>query len=208
MLAEVASQRVLPVVQLRRVEDAAWLGPLLLEAGLRCVEVMLRTAAAPAAIAALADRDGLLVAAGTVREAADVDRAVASGARLVVSPAGNEAVSLRARSLGVPELPGVMTPTELEAALRAGAEAVKLFPAELAGGVAAVRALAGPFPEARFVPTGGIGPAEAPAYLREASVLAVGGSWMVPPAMIEAGRGDEVARLLSEAATLARGEEL
>ena len=181
-----AGQRVIPVIVLDDPADARPLADTLLGAGLRCVEITLRTDAAVPAIESLRDDERLVVGAGSVLDAADAERAAAAGARFLVSPGLDRATVERARELGLPLLPGIATASELQAARALGFGTVKFFPAEPLGGVAAVRALAGPFPAMRLVPTGGIGPGNAAAYLAEPTVAAVGGSWMVPPELIRA----------------------
>lgn len=194
-----AAHRLVPVVVLDDPDHAAGLGRALVTGGLPVAEVTLRTPAALASIERLARDPQLLVGAGTVTRAEQVDRAIDAGAGFVVCPGLSASVVRRARELGVPCVPGVATPTELMAAVELGCASLKLFPAAELGGPAMVRALAGPFPDVRFVPTGGIGPAEATAYLALPSVLAVGGSWMVPRAALAAGRFDEVTRLVARA---------
>ncbi len=207
VLDEVALRRIVPVVVL---DDAASAGPLaeaLVAGGLPIAEVTLRTAAALDAIAAMAARDDLLVGAGTVLTAAQVDQAVDAGARFVVSPGTSRAVVERARQRGVAVLPGAVTATEIQAALELGIDAVKFFPAGTSGGPAAIKALAAPFGGVRFVPTGGVSAANLDDYLSIPSVLAVGGSWMVPQAAIREGDFDTVRRL-TEDAVAALGERL
>jgi 2-dehydro-3-deoxyphosphogluconate aldolase/(4S)-4-hydroxy-2-oxoglutarate aldolase len=191
---------VVPVVVLERADDAAALGAALASGGLPCVEVTLRTPAAVTAIERLADEPGLLVGAGTVLEPAQVDRAVKAGARFIVSPGLDVPVVRRCRTLGVPVLPGVATPTEAMCAMAEGLDAVKLFPARSLGGPALAAAFAGPFPRLRLVPTGGIRLADVPAYLAAPNVLAVGGTWVAAAALVRAGRFDEIAQLAGAAA--------
>jgi 2-dehydro-3-deoxyphosphogluconate aldolase/(4S)-4-hydroxy-2-oxoglutarate aldolase len=190
---------VLPVAVLDDAADAPALGAALVSGGLPCVEITLRTAAAEAAIASLAGEPELLVGAGTVLDVARVDRAVAAGARFVVTPGFDADVVRRCQELGVAVLPGIATATDLMAALREGLDAVKLFPAASLGGVAMVDALSGPFPGMRVVPTGGIGVDDLPRYLARPSVLAVGGSWVAPRALLHARRFEDIARLAAEA---------
>jgi 2-dehydro-3-deoxyphosphogluconate aldolase/(4S)-4-hydroxy-2-oxoglutarate aldolase len=191
--------RVLPVLT---VSSAALAGPLadaLVAGGARCAEITLRTPASERALTVMAAHGGLCVGAGTVLTAEQAERAVAAGARFVVSPGFDEEVVAACREWGVPVLPGVATATELMRALRAGLDTVKLFPAEQLGGTRALRALAAPFPAARFVPTGGIGAARLDGYLAEPAVLAVGGSWMAAPDLLERGDFASVRRLTAEA---------
>jgi 2-dehydro-3-deoxyphosphogluconate aldolase/(4S)-4-hydroxy-2-oxoglutarate aldolase len=173
--------------------------------GLPLAEVTFRTSAARETVATMAADPAMVVGAGTIISADQVDTAVAAGARFVVSPGFSQAVVRRCRDLDVPVVPGVATATELMAALDAGITIVKLFPAEPLGGITALRSLAAVFPQVRFVPTGGISAANAMTYLTEASVLAVGGSWMVAPPLLARQSWDAVARLTAEAVALARG---
>jgi 2-dehydro-3-deoxyphosphogluconate aldolase / (4S)-4-hydroxy-2-oxoglutarate aldolase len=190
-----AGQRVLPVIVLDDHAAARPLADTLLGAGVRCLEITLRTAAAIPALDLLREDDRLLVGAGSVLDAADADRAAAAGARFLVSPGLHRGTLERARELGLPVLPGVATASELQAARALGCTTVKFFPAGPLGGVAAVRALAGPFPAMRLVPTGGVGPDDVAAYLAEPSVLAVGGSWMVRPELVRARAWAQIADL-------------
>jgi len=200
---ELGRGRLVPVIVIETPAAARPLADALVAGGLRCAEVTLRTDAAEAALRAMAGDPRLLVGAGTVVRPDQVDRAVAAGAAFIVSPGFSEAVVRRCGALGVPVFPGVATATELMAARDAGLTVVKFFPAEPLGGVATLRALAAPFPDVRFIPTGGITAAHLPAYLAHPAVLAVGGSWMVAPKLVAAGAWDEISRLTAEAVTVA-----
>ncbi|MFE2560233.1 bifunctional 4-hydroxy-2-oxoglutarate aldolase/2-dehydro-3-deoxy-phosphogluconate aldolase [Streptomyces sp. NPDC059352] len=187
--------RLLPVLS---VPSAATAGPLaeaLAAGGARCAEVTLRTPDAEQVLRTMAAHGGLTVGAGTVLTPEQAERAVAAGARFVVSPGFDPDVVEKCRELRVPVVPGVATATELMRALRAGLDTVKLFPAETLGGPAALRALAAPFPGMRFVPTGGITADRVPAYLGVPAVLAVGGSWMATADHLERGDYAEIQRL-------------
>ena len=186
VLAELARRVLVPVVVLGDAGDAGLLADALVAGGLPVAEVTFRTAAAAEAIGAIADRGDVLVGAGTVLTAAQVDAAVAAGARFVVSPGLSRAVVERCAEHGVLALPGAVTATEVQAALEMGVDTVKFFPAATSGGPAAITALAAPFAGVRFVPTGGVGPANLADYLALASVVAVGGSWMLPPQQVAA----------------------
>lgn len=199
---------VIPVVVLDDPAAARPLGRALRAGGLPCAEVTFRTPAAETALAAMAEDPELLVGAGTVRTIAQADRAVAAGARFVVTPGFDRAVVRHCRALGVPVYPGVATASEVMAATREGLDAVKLFPAGLIGGVRMVAALAAPFPDVRFIPTGGIGACDVGGYLRQRGVLAVGGSWLVARQLVAAGAFDRVRDLAADAvgrAAAARG---
>jgi 2-dehydro-3-deoxyphosphogluconate aldolase / (4S)-4-hydroxy-2-oxoglutarate aldolase len=200
----IGGHRLLPVVVLRDAAQAPPLGDALSAGGLGCVEVTFRTGAAGAAIRHLAGRGDLVVGAGTVLDPGQVDRAVDAGARFVVSPGFGPAVVARCRERGVPVFPGVATATEIQMALDAGLRTVKFFPAQQLGGAAMVKALAAPFGSVRFIPTGGVGAANLADYLALPCVLAVGGTWMVAPDLLEAGRWDEVTRRTAEAVAAAR----
>ncbi|SNX65462.1 2-dehydro-3-deoxyphosphogluconate aldolase/(4S)-4-hydroxy-2-oxoglutarate aldolase [Streptomyces sp. TLI_55] len=191
--------RIVPVLTVHDPGTAAPLAHALAAGGARCAEVTFRTPDAERVVKAMAAEGGLVVGAGTVLTAEQAERAVAAGARFVVSPGLDHEVIARCRELGVPVLPGVATATEVMNALRAGLDTVKLFPAEPLGGRAMLRALAAPFPGLRFMPTGGIGAAALPGYLAEPSVLAVGGSWMATPALLKSGDYAEIRRLTAEA---------
>lgn len=194
VLAQLAAVRVVPVVVLDDASCAPRLADALVSGGIPCAEFTFRTSAGERALRALAERTDILIGAGTVLTAEQVDRAVDAGARFIVSPGLDRKVVERARELAVPVLPGIATATELQAAVDLGLDAVKLFPAEQLGGLRMIRALAAPFPRMRFMPSGGITMRNAAGYLAHPSVLAVGGSWMVPRDLIENRRFDEIER--------------
>jgi 2-dehydro-3-deoxyphosphogluconate aldolase/(4S)-4-hydroxy-2-oxoglutarate aldolase len=201
-LSRACVARVLPVATVADLELAPALANALVAGGADAIEVTFRTQAAPQVVAALTD-SGLIVGAGTIRTLAQVDEALAAGAQFIVSPALDDAVVGRCLEAGVPVLPGIATATELSHALSLGLTAVKLFPAEPLGGAALIAALAAPFPEARFVPTGGLGTHNATDYFRLPAVLAVGGSWMVASSLLGTRDWDAVTRLTREAIELA-----
>lgn len=204
MVAAVGAGRILPVVVLDAARDAAPLAAALIDGGLHSVEVTFRTDAAAEAIRAMSERSDLLVGAGTVVTPAQVDKAVEAGARFVVSPGFGPAVVRHCQQLGMPVFPGVTSPTEIMMALDAGLDTVKFFPAEQLGGLGMIKALAAPFRSVRFIPTGGVSTDNLAAYLAHPAVLAVGGTWMVAPDLIAAGRWDEVTRRTSAAVAVAR----
>lgn len=195
--------RLVPVVVLDDAAAADAVAGALVAGGLPVAEVTFRTAAAPDAIRAMSDRGDILVGAGTVLTAAQVDQAVAAGARYVVSPGLSRAVVERCHEHGVLALPGAVTATEVQAALELGLSTVKFFPAGTSGGAAAIKALSAPFGQVRFVPTGGIGPANLAEYLALSCVAAVGGSWMVPRDLIAARDAAGIEALTAEAVALA-----
>jgi 2-dehydro-3-deoxyphosphogluconate aldolase / (4S)-4-hydroxy-2-oxoglutarate aldolase len=184
---------VIPVVVADDPDCAASLGDALVAGGLPLAEVTFRTRAAPDIIRVLAARGDILVGAGTVLTPADVDTAVDAGAAFVVSPGLSRAVVDRCVERGVLAIPGAVTATEVQAAIELGLDTVKFFPAEPAGGVAAISALAAPFAGMSFVPTGGISASNVESYLDLPSVVAVGGSWMVPRDLV---RSRDVAGLV------------
>lgn len=191
---------VVPVIVLDDHRAAEPLADALVETGLHCVEVTLRTDAAWSALEVLSRRAELLTGAGTVLDPEQVDRCVESGARFVVSPGFDPAVVERCRELGVPALPGTATATEVLLARRHGSRVVKFFPAEPAGGLSTIRAMASAIPDVRFMPTGGIGPDNLVRYLSEPSVIAVGGSWMAPRRLLAAGAWTEIRERCAAAA--------
>ncbi|AGS69229.1 bifunctional 4-hydroxy-2-oxoglutarate aldolase/2-dehydro-3-deoxy-phosphogluconate aldolase [Streptomyces collinus] len=194
---------VVPVVVLTDVADAVPLARALVAGGLPAVEVTLRTPGAPDAIRAIAaEVPDAVVGAGTVITPEQVSGCVAAGARFLVSPGWTDALLAAMRASGLPFLPGVSTTSEVVALLERGVREMKFFPAQAAGGTAYLRSLAGPLPQARFCPTGGIGPEIAPEYLALPNVGCVGGSWMVPADAVAAGDWDRIERLARAAAGL------
>jgi 2-dehydro-3-deoxyphosphogluconate aldolase / (4S)-4-hydroxy-2-oxoglutarate aldolase len=196
--AVLSEHRLLPVLTATGAAEGAGLGQALLDGGLPLAEVTLRLDGSLAALRAMAELD-LLVGAGTVVTPDQVDLAVEAGATFVVSPGLQPAVVARCRELGVPSLPGVATASDLMMAVGLGVETVKLFPADLVGGPRAVTAFAGPFPHMRFVPTGGVTPSAVASYLSLPSVLAVGGSWLAPRALVAAGDWQAITQLTRQA---------
>ncbi|MFF9025877.1 bifunctional 4-hydroxy-2-oxoglutarate aldolase/2-dehydro-3-deoxy-phosphogluconate aldolase [Streptomyces eurythermus] len=194
---------VLPVVVLADAADAVPLARALVAGGLPAIEVTLRTPAALEAIRAIAGEvPEAVVGAGTVVTPEQVGEVTAAGARFLVSPGWTESLLTAMRASGVPYLPGVSTASEVVALLERGVREMKFFPAQAAGGTAYLRSLAGPLPQARFCPTGGIGPATAPEYLSLPNVGCVGGSWMVPAEAVAARDWDRIEELARAAAGL------
>ncbi|KFD43733.1 keto-deoxy-phosphogluconate aldolase [Cellulosimicrobium sp. MM] len=203
-LEGIARARVVPVVVVDDAAQGVLVASALRDGGLPVAEVTFRTAGARAAIEAIArEVPDVLVGAGTVVTAAQVDEAIDAGARFLVSPGLSAAVVRRAQELGVPVVPGVATPSDVIAALDLGLDVVKLFPANVVGGPAAVKAFSAPFPGLRFVPTGGVSAANLLDYLALPAVLAAGGSWMVDAALVRAGDTAEITRRTREAVALA-----
>jgi 2-dehydro-3-deoxyphosphogluconate aldolase/(4S)-4-hydroxy-2-oxoglutarate aldolase len=176
--------RSVPVIPVLVVEDPAQAEPIaraLVAGGLTALEVTLRTPAALEVIRAMARVEGAVVGAGTVLNARDLDAALEAGARFIVSPGLTDPLTKAALARGIPYLPGVANAADIMRGLDHGLDRFKFFPAEAAGGIKALKALAGPFGQIRFCPTGGITEATAPDWLALAPVLCVGGSWVVPP---------------------------
>ncbi|HTC68695.1 MAG TPA: bifunctional 4-hydroxy-2-oxoglutarate aldolase/2-dehydro-3-deoxy-phosphogluconate aldolase [Acidothermaceae bacterium] len=171
-------ERLLPIVVLDDASGAVPMGAAVRAGGLSSLEITLRTPAALAAIRALAREGDLVVGAGTVLTTAQAEEAVDAGASFIVAPGVSAKVVTWCRDAGVPVFPGVATATDIQTALELGIDVVKFFPADLAGGVPAIKALAAPFGGVQFVPTGGVSAANLAAYLEQPSVLAVGGSWL------------------------------
>jgi 2-dehydro-3-deoxyphosphogluconate aldolase/(4S)-4-hydroxy-2-oxoglutarate aldolase len=194
---------VVPVVVLSDAADAVPLARALVAGGLPAIEVTLRTPAALEAIRAMAQEvPEAVVGAGTVITPEQVGACVAAGARFLVSPGWTEALLAAMHGSGVPFLPGVSTTSEVVALLERGVREMKFFPAEAAGGTAYLKSLAGPLPQARFCPTGGIGPATAPEYLSLPNVGCVGGSWMIPADAVAARDWARIEQLARSAAGL------
>ena len=179
---------VIPVLTIAPVEHAVLLARALVAGGVRTLEVTLRTdAAVEAAKAMIAEVPDAIVGIGTILNPDDLSRARALGAKFGISPGATPELLKAAAASDLPFAPGIATASELMQVLAAGFDVVKFFPAEQAGGIGALRALAGPFPQIRVCPTGGIGDANAASWLAEPNVLCVGGSWLCPAADIRAG---------------------
>jgi 2-dehydro-3-deoxyphosphogluconate aldolase/(4S)-4-hydroxy-2-oxoglutarate aldolase len=192
---------VIPVLVIDDVAKAAPIARALVGGGLRVLEVTLRTPAALEALAEMARVEGAIVGAGTVLNPRDLDAALAAGAQFIVSPGLTEPLARAAAAARVPFLPGVATAGEIMRGLDLGLGRFKFFPAEAAGGIRALKALAAPFGSVRFCPTGGITAATAPDWLALEAVLCVGGSWLVPPGPIDLPAVEAAAR---RAASLGR----
>jgi 2-dehydro-3-deoxyphosphogluconate aldolase/(4S)-4-hydroxy-2-oxoglutarate aldolase len=192
---------VIPVIQLRHLDDAVPLAQALLAGGLRVLEVTLRTPVALPAMRAIVDAlPQVIVGAGTIRSTVEARAARDAGCRFGVSPGYSERIARTCADIGLPLMPGVATPSEVLAASSAGHRLLKFFPAAAAGGVAMLEALAGPFPDVMFCPTGGIDAASAPAYLALPNVAVCGGSWLTPIDAVEAGDWMRITALAREAA--------
>ena len=196
--------RVIPVVTIEDSGGAAELADALIRGGLPAAEVTFRTAAAARSIRIMKEKfPEMLIGAGTVLTPESVDKAIAAGADFIVSPGLNPDTERYCGGKGVPFIPGTATAGEIETALSLGLDFVKFFPAESAGGVGMLRALSAPFPNLRFMPTGGINRGNAADYLKLPFVLAAGSSAMVPVKLIAEKNWDEIARLTEELAEVA-----
>jgi 2-dehydro-3-deoxyphosphogluconate aldolase/(4S)-4-hydroxy-2-oxoglutarate aldolase len=198
-----AELRIVPVLTARDAEEAVRACQALLAGGLSAVEITFRTDAAADAIRQATKIDGLIVGAGTVLSPEQLGRAVDAGARFAVAPGTNADVIARAQRSGVPFVPGVGTPSEIEHARRLGCRVLKVFPASTLGGPAFLKAVAPVYPDVRFVPTGGINPENLRSYLELSAVLACGGTWICERALLDERRFDEIERRACEAVELA-----
>ncbi|MCP5241573.1 MAG: bifunctional 4-hydroxy-2-oxoglutarate aldolase/2-dehydro-3-deoxy-phosphogluconate aldolase [Zoogloeaceae bacterium] len=198
-----AASPVMPVIVLEEVAHAVPLARALVAGGIRVLEVTLRTPVALDCMRAIAaEVPEALLGAGTVLSAADLDAAAKAGAVFAISPGASPALLEAARTSPIPFLPAVMTPSDVITAMDAGFDTFKLFPAAQAGGMAMLKAMGGPFPQARFCPTGGIDAASAPAFLALPNVACVGGSWLCPAELVRAGDWDAITALARAAAAL------
>jgi len=205
VLKEIEKIGIIPVVVLDRVEDALPLAKALIEGGLPCAEVTFRTAAAEEAIRVMSENfPELLVGAGTVLTTDQVDRAVAAGAKFIVSPGLNPRIVKYCVEKGIVIVPGCANPSDIEQALENGLEVVKFFPAEAIGGLKMIKAMAAPYVGVKFMPTGGINAQNVREYLAYDRIVACGGSWMVSGKLIKEGKFDEITELVKEAAQIVK----
>jgi 2-dehydro-3-deoxyphosphogluconate aldolase/(4S)-4-hydroxy-2-oxoglutarate aldolase len=205
MIESLGKIGIVPVITIDDALDAVPLARAVAAGGIPWVEITFRTAAAAEAIRRIAgELPETPAGAGTVLTAEQVDRALEAGAKFIVTPGFNPRVVERALERGAPVIPGCCTPTDIEQALGYGLEAVKFFPAEQSGGLGYLKAVAAPYSRVRFVPTGGIGPANLAGYLSFAPVLACGGSWMAKEELIRAGNFAGITALCAEAVAIAR----
>ena len=194
--------QIIPVIRIDNTADANPLFAALEQGGLPIAEITLRTPHAIEAIQLAAQRERFMVGAGTVLNAGDCQAVLDAGAKFVVSPGLDEAVVNLCRQHGTPCFPGVATPSEIQKASNLGVQTVKFFPAEPLGGIKMLSALAAPFHQMKFIPTGGINDSNAASYLALDYVDAIGGSWMVKPTLYADGNFSEVTRLANQAMTL------
>jgi 2-dehydro-3-deoxyphosphogluconate aldolase / (4S)-4-hydroxy-2-oxoglutarate aldolase len=202
MIDRILAKRIVPVVVLDHAESAEPLAEALLEGGLDIMEITFRTAAAEESIRRIAAKfPEILLGAGTLLEEEQVRRAKDAGATFGLAPGLNPKIIAAARAAGLQFSPGVMTPSDVEQALSLGCKLLKFFPAEAAGGVAMLKALAGPYAHTgvKFVPTGGVSSGNLSDYLKLPIVAAIGGSWMVDKQLVNDGKWAEITRITREA---------
>lgn len=209
ILTELGRIGIVPVVAIDDAKDAKALGGALMRGGIPCAEVTFRTAAAAEAISILSkEYPDMLVGAGTVLTTEQVDKAVAAGARFIVSPGLNPKVVSYCVEKQIPIVPGCANPSDIEIALELGLEVVKFFPAEALGGLPLIKAMSAPYGAIKFMPTGGINAANINSYLGFNKVIACGGSWMVDKKLISAGSFEEIEKMAREAVDTILGFEL
>ena len=205
VLKQIEKIGIVPVVVLEDKKDAEPLGKALCEGGLPCAEVTFRTDAAEESIRIMAEKfPEMLVGAGTVLTIDQVDRAVNAGAKFIVSPGLNPKVTAYCVEKGIPVTPGTANPSNVEQAIELGLDVVKFFPAEQAGGLSYIKAIAAPYTGMKFMPTGGINAENVKDYLACDKILACGGSWMVKGDLIKAGDFDKITDLVKEAANIVK----
>ena len=196
---------VVPVVVLNDADDAIPLADALIKGGLPCAEVTFRTDAAEESIRRICESfPDRLVGAGTVLTTEQVERAYKAGAKFIVSPGFDPEIIDYCISIGLPVLPGCITPSEIAQAVKRGLKVVKFFPAEQSGGVAMIKAMAAPYSMVKFMPTGGISTKNLADYLSCDKILCCGGSWMVKEDLIKSGSFDKITDMTKEATALAR----
>ncbi|GAB6260132.1 bifunctional 4-hydroxy-2-oxoglutarate aldolase/2-dehydro-3-deoxy-phosphogluconate aldolase [Photobacterium sp. CCB-ST2H9] len=205
LIEKLKQLKVIPVIQINRVEQAVPLAKTLVENGLPVAEVTFRTDAAAEAIRLMREAyPTLCIGAGTVLNAAQVDRAQAAGAEFIVAPGLNPNTVRYCQEKGIVVVPGVNNPSQIEQALELGLNFLKFFPAEASGGLNMVKSLLAPYVDVSLMPTGGISKANIRDYLAVDRVLCCGGTWMVAPQLIDNGDWEEIGRLVREAVALVR----
>ncbi len=200
VLEELAGYGVVPVVVLNRAEDARPLAEALCRGGLKCAEVTFRTDAAEESIKIMSESfPDMLVGAGTVLTTEQVDRAVAAGAKFIVSPGFDPEVVDYCIDRNIPVVPGTITPSEVAQGVKRGLKLLKFFPAEQAGGLAMIKAMAAPYTMVKFMPTGGINADNLTEYLKCDKIAACGGSWMVKASLVDNKEYDRIEEMTREA---------
>lgn len=205
VLKKIQEIGIVPVVVLDDAKDAAPLAKALIDGGLPCAEVTFRTEAAEESIRIMSEQfPELLVGAGTVLTTEQVDRAVAAGAKFIVSPGLNPRIVKYCVEKGILITPGCSNPSDVEQAIENGLEVVKFFPAEQAGGLPMIKAMAAPYTNMMFMPTGGISPSNVKDYLGFKKIIACGGSWMVKGDLVKAGDFEKITELSKEAVAIVK----
>ncbi len=205
VLKKIQEIGIVPVVVLEDAKDAAPLAKALMDGGLPCAEVTFRTDAAEESIRIMSEQfPDMLVGAGTVLTTDQVDRAVAAGAKFIVSPGLNPRIVKYCVEKGILITPGCSNPSDVEQALENGLEVVKFFPAEAAGGLPMIKAMAAPYVGVKFMPTGGINAKNVRDYLAYNRIIACGGSWMVKGELVKEGKFDEIEKLTREAVEIVK----
>ena len=208
VLTKIGELGIVPVVKIEDANDAAPLGKALLDGGLPVAEITFRTAAAEEAITRMtAEVPDVFVGAGTVLTVENAKKAVAAGAKFIVSPGFNPKVVGYCVENNIPITPGINSPTQIEMALEFGLEVVKFFPAEASGGLPMLKAMSAPYGSIKFIPTGGVNAKNLNTYLSFPKILACGGSWMVKADLISSGKFDEITALTKEAMATMLGFE-
>ncbi|MGF1695502.1 bifunctional 4-hydroxy-2-oxoglutarate aldolase/2-dehydro-3-deoxy-phosphogluconate aldolase [Vibrio kyushuensis] len=205
MINQLKQYKVIPVIQINKVEHAVPLAKVLVENGLPVAEVTFRTDAAAEAIRQMREAyPEMCIGAGTVLNAQQVDQAKEAGSEFVVSPGLNPNTVRYCQEVNMPIVPGVNNPSQVEQALELGLNFLKFFPAEASGGISMVKSLLAPYVDVSFMPTGGIGKNNVNDYLGIDRIVCCGGTWMVSPALIESEQWDEIGRLVREAVELVK----
>ncbi len=205
IVSKLKEYKVIPVVTIKDVETALPLAKALIDGGLPCAEITFRVAGAAECIKRITtEYPDMFVGAGTVLTTEQADEAIKAGAKFIVAPGFNKEVVQYCQSKGVPMIPGVCTPTEIEAALSIGLTCLKFFPAEAAGGVKMIKALTAPYTMISIMPTGGVSPENIGSYLACKSVVCCGGSWMTPNNLIDEGNFEKITELVKEAVNLVK----
>lgn len=200
LFEQIAEIGLVPVIKIDDVDTAVPLAQALCDGGLPCAEITFRTAQAAEAIAKMAQAfPDMIIGAGTVLTTEQVDSAVAAGATFIVSPGLNPKVVSYCLERNIPIIPGTATPSDMERAIELGLDTVKFFPAEANGGLKSIKAMAAPYTQMKFMPTGGINAANLGEYLAFDRIIACGGSWMVPDKMLKEGNFDGIRELTREA---------
>ena len=205
VLEQVSKYGVVPVVVLNEVKDAEPLAKALCEGGLPCAEVTFRTAAAEESIRIMSEKfPEMLIGAGTVLTIDQLERGVNAGAKFIVSPGFDPEIVDYCISKDILVLPGCITPSEVAQAVKRDLKVIKFFPAEAAGGIKMIKAIAAPYTSVNFMPTGGISEKNLEQYLSYDRIVACGGSWMVSGSLVKEGKFDEITALTKEAVEMVK----